>query len=158
MFDFFFKPNDLSQSVNYQFSCNYFWKCFFGTSVKVSEFYKQEIPARIFYITALKLMIRHTGLKVSEEYVELPLHFVKNESCKGMVLELPDAKSECECNFVAILEGSDGTRKYYTSEYYQSAKYFGLCEWKYDMNHVAYNTKTNTLQEFVAAIGCQLDD
>ena len=158
MFNFFFKPTDLSKSVNYQFACNFFWKCFFGTSVNVSEFYKQEMPARMFYITALKVMIRHTGLSVPEKYVNLPLHFVKNESFKGMVLEIPDAKSECECNFVAVLEDNSGTRKYYTSEYYAMGEYFALCEWKYDTNHVAYNQHTDTLEDFLTAIDCQLDD
>ena len=151
--ELFGEQKDLSRSFNYQLCCNYLPKCFFGSGYSVYALCDEPPLAKIFISTAVSLTERHSRLPIPKAYEDLPIKGIENGKFRGIVVELPDAQYECECKFVALLDSQDGERKYYTGEYYQAEKKFGVCSFAANMSHTAHVWKVETLEEFVEAIG-----
>ena len=140
---------DLSNSLNYQYSCRVLKDLWLGPMRGDEIFSKNKMDfARNF---ALAVLSRHEGFEVPREYYDAEIYIVKGEGISGAVIEVPDAKYECECNRVAMIVDSNGERKYYTSEYYAISKEYGFCEFSKE-GHMAYTQKPATLEEFLECL------
>ena len=144
--DLFGGMTDLSKLLNYQYSCRIL-KDVWLNAAKGSEVTKKNEASFIRFF-ALKHLVQHYGFEVPKEYVTSEIYLVEGDGIKGAVIEVPDAKYECECNRVALILEDNGNKKYYTSEYYAISDEFGFCEFTKD-GHIAYTQKPATLEEFL---------
>ena len=147
--DLFGGMTDLSKSLNYQYSCRILKDVWFNAA-KGSEVENREL-AEFLRFFALKYLVKHFGFEIPEDYITSKIYLVEGDGIKGMVIEVPEAKRECECNRVALILEDNGNRKYYTSEYYALTKEFGFCEFTKDGHH-AYNQRPATLEEFLECL------
>ena len=149
-YDFTNKP-DLASSVNYRFSCQVMKDIFFNKMVDIAKVHGNRSETNKLVLTALLLIVRYFKISIPDEFKEMPIHFVKGERALGVVIEVPNAVRECECNFIGMVQKDDGEKLYYTNEYYASSDTFGLCRFTPDM-HIVLNKHPKTLEEFISAI------
>ena len=124
--DLFGGMTDLSSSLNYQYSCRILKDVWFNAA-KGSEVTNKNL-AEFLRFFALKYLITHFNFNVPRDYITSEIYLVEGDGIKGIVIEVPEAKHECECNRVALILEDNGNRKYYTSEYYAFTNEFGFCE------------------------------
>lgn len=141
----------VDSSVNYQFCFVSLKALFFNEKVKISEIFGDEEAAKNLYLKALLMLKEIKKINIPEEFTRMPIHFVDRKSSKAIVIEVPNAKYECECNYVGLVEEDDGTKRYYTNEYYSGEKQFGLCMTTATMR-MALKSYPQTLEEFKASI------
>ena len=138
-------------SVNYQFCFVALKELFFNDKVKISEIFGDEEAAKNLYLRALLFLKEVRKMNIPEEFTRMPVHFLDGKTRKGIVIEVPNAKNECECNFVGLIEANDGTKTYYTNEYYSGEQQFGLCMITPTMR-MALKRRPQTLEEFKSSI------
>lgn len=141
---------DLSKSLNYQYSCRVLKDLWFSAMKGEEVLYENQMQfVRMF---ALKHLIKHGGFRdIPKEYLEAKIYLVEGKDGVGAVIEVPNAKYECECNRVAMILENDLKRRYYTSEYYAISKDFGFCEFTKE-GHLSYSQRPATLEEFLDCI------
>ena len=142
---------DLGQSVNYQFCFGALKDGFFHDSTNMDTLYQNEENVHKLAFTCAMMIILLRGIRPPKEYLDLPVHFVEKEDRKGFILEIPDPKFECECNYVALLQTTSGEKLYYTSEFYALSNKFMLCGNTPD-KHMAFNKEITCLQDMIDAI------
>ena len=139
-------------SANYQFCCVALRDVFYETNFSREQFSKNKQLLDELVLRAIDICSKMKGVRVPPEYKNLHTNFVCDEKKEklGFVLELPDARYECECNFVALLfEGSN--KRYYTNEYYATDNSFSLGMFV-DKDHVSFTDSPRNLDEFIQAI------
>ena len=99
--DLFGGMTDLSKSLNYQYSCRVLRDVWFRAA-KGSEVTNKG-QATFLKIFALKHLVTYFGFEIPKEYITSELYLVEGDGIKGIVIEVPDAKYECECNRVALI-------------------------------------------------------
>jgi hypothetical protein len=124
---------------------------FFADSMKMEEHFNNPEKVKAFITSALFILLLAKKIKPTKEFFELPVHFVEKEDRKGFVLELPNPEYECECNYAGFLQKDDGTKLYYTSEYYSMDDTFMLCK-NEPGAHYALNKQITSLKDFIDAI------
>ena len=141
----------VESSVNYQLCFVSLKALFFNEKVKIGEIYGNEELAKNLYLTALLMLKEIKKMKIPDEFTRMPVHFIEGKTYKGIVIEVPNAKYECECNFVGLIESDDGRKTYYTNEYYSGEKQFGLCMTT-DKMRISLKARPQTLEEFKNSI------
>lgn len=141
----------VESSVNYQFCFVSLKALFFNEKVKISEMFGDEEAAKNLYLKALLMLKEIKKMNIPEEFTRMPIHFIDRKSYRGIIIEVPNAKYECECNFVGLVESDDGSKTYYTNEYYAGEKQFGLCMTTPKMR-MSLKARPQTLEEFKASI------
>ena len=149
MFDGMF--GNPAESFNYQLSFFALKGLFFFGKFSMDEMYGNEELVQKFYVGGSVILLMKKGMKPDKAYLELPVHFVEKEDRRGFILELPTPKYECECNYLAFLEKNDGTKLYYTSEYYSMSGEFMLCSNTPD-GHASHSVKITCLEDMINAI------
>lgn len=141
----------LETSPNYQFSCNYLKNSFFADVLQAEDCIFDPEPIDTLIAAALT-MGEKRGCTFPDKYGSLGIHFYENQflGFLGYIIELEDAKIECECNFVALIV-VDGEKRYFTSEFYKADNSFFLCEFTVD-KHMSYSNVTNTYDAFRDAL------
>lgn len=141
----------LEKSVNYNFSCRVLNAVFFSEHVDLEKLYGDEEGTKNVILRALLVVKERYGLRIPPEFIAMPFHFIKNENKWGVVIEVPNARYECECNMIGMIQKKDGSKLYYTNEYYASDNSFGLCLFT-DEKHFSLSYKTQKLEEFIEII------
>ena len=136
--------NSISTSPNYQ-SVFYGLKNLYLRAIEDFEpIAESEEMARNFVKLALDLTKKGKGINIPQEFYDMPIHIYPG---KGIVLEIPNPKLECECNYVALLCGE---KKMYTNEYYAFSNVFSLCAVT-ESGRTSYTIQPANLEEFVKA-------
>ena len=138
-------------SVNYQFCFAALKPLFFSEKIKIGEIYGDEEAVRNLCLRALLFLKEVEKMDIPVEFTKMPFYFKQTENRKSIVIEVPNAKHECECNFVALVENNDGYKTYYTNEYYSGEKQFGLCMITPTMR-MSLKARPQTLEEFMSSI------
>ncbi len=128
------------QSVFYGLKLRYFsWKEDFAPVTK------DETIAREFVRQALVMTNAAKQITIPQEFFNMGIHLYPD---KGIVLEIPNPRFECECNYVAFICGEN--KKMFTNEYYASNRTFGLCCIT-DSMRMSLKAETDTFDKFVKA-------
>ena len=142
---------DLGKSANYQFCFGALKEGFFHESTNMDELYNNNEKINVLTLSCVMMLLLARGIRAPKEYLELPVHFVEKEDRKGFVLEIPDPKFECECNYVALIQTTSGEKQYYTSEFYAFSNKFMLCK-NTPEQHMALSTEITCLQDMIDAV------
>ncbi|MBO5774067.1 MAG: hypothetical protein J6R44_04460 [Clostridia bacterium] len=111
---------------------------------------KEEAHPKKFLIKNLQLIKMQFGLSIPKEYFYTPTYVREVGEHKIVVWELPDVKSECDCNYIACVELRD-KKLYVTSEYYSFGDIFKLCSFNKE-GHSAYSHQVDSLESFIEGI------
>ena len=149
--DFEETKNYLMQSVNYKFSCQVMKDVFFNNLVDIYKIHGNVSETKKLVLTALLILQRSFRLPITDEYLDMPIHFIGAPDALGVVIEVPNATHECECNFVGLVQAKEGKKFYYTSEYYADLDKFSLCMFTAE-RHIVLGRQIQTLQDFIDAI------
>lgn len=144
---------ELYSSYNYHFVF-FAVKAMFFEVESVDEIFQDESLLKEALDLCAFIVSKSLDVKIDEKYLSLKYHYTYSmDKSFGIVVEMPEPiRLECECNFFALYLDKDGNKRLYTSEYYSSDDVFHLCEVTEEA-HLAYVNKTNTLDEFLKAIG-----
>ncbi len=138
-------------SLNYIISCMEMKELLLNLEFVSFEWLtEKEAQPKVFLIKALQIVKMKTGLSIPKEYFYTPTHIREVGEHKIVVWELPDVKTECDCNYIAYVE-LNGKRFYATSEYYTLSNHFSLCSFNSD-GHSAYAHQVDSLDSFIDGI------
>lgn len=134
-------------SFNYQFVFMSLKRVFFSDKIDITNLYgnKESVQSLLFEIAK---MLRK---KVPNGYEKLNVLFEKNDDKFAIAVELPDSKNECDCNFVGMVQKTDGTKEFYTNELFEFSHTYQLCMSTRDA-HFVYALKPKDLHEFIQTI------
>ena len=149
--DFDANVDVLSKSVNYKFSCQVMKDVFFNPMVDIYKIHGNESEVKKLVLTALLMIQRFFRLPIPDEFVNMPIHFIGAPDALGVVVEVPNAQYECECNYIGMVQAKEGKKFYYTNEYYADLNRFGLCLFT-EGGHMVLRAQPQTLKEFIDAI------
>lgn len=142
----------LNSSINYQFSCVGLRNCSFSVDNFNRNYGSTENTTK--WIENILNVIKHQRhLQIEKEYYNMPFRFEERDDSKvrAIVIKIPNAKYECECNFVGIVEKQGGIR-YFTNELYVTENEFHLCEFMSNGSHRAYSYMPKDFDEFIEII------
>lgn len=142
---------DLSASLNYKFACLELKDLWLTDEIPMEDKITSVLNVRKVCFIVLKLCNAKYRINVPEEFLNMEIHLVKGKGKRGAVIDVPNAKIECECNRVALILNESGEREYYTSEYYSMTNSFGLCKFTRE-SHASYGTRVDTLEDFLKAL------
>lgn len=142
---------------NYMFCFNVLKRVFYMGSVNFDELYGNEEATKNFLVKLLYITIKTFRTPVPPQYLEMPIRFEGDEAHKAITLELPDARSECDCNYVALRESKDGKLLFISSELYSFGNRFKLCVFSRSAHYSLVN-EINCYQDFADAVLSLGDD
>ena len=139
-------------SANYHLACVVLRQVFFEVDIPNENFYNKVKATRLLLNVAIEECIKD-GIRIPKSYKDLPVTFVSNanDSKFGYIISFNDAKHECECNFVALMVVNN-EKVYFTNEFYESEKSFGLCRFDANGRHYFGMGEPQTYEEFKDAI------
>ena len=138
---------------NYMFCFNILKQGFYKQFIKFDELYGNEEATKNFIIKVLYLMVKNYRTPCPPQYLSLPVGFEEKGDHKAIVISLPDAKSECDCNYVALRKSKDGKLLFIASELYGFSYTFKLCVFS-EQAHYSLSKVITSYQDFVdAALG-----
>lgn len=142
----------ISTSVNYQFSCIYLKNISFSVDVFDKNYKNNENTAK-WIATALDSIKLTKQIPIGNEYYNMPFKFaeIDDGSAKAIIIEVPNPKFECECNYVGIVK-KDNVIRYYTNELFVELNAFYLCEFMTNGSHRSSNKTSKNIEEFAAKI------
>lgn len=141
----------LEKSVNYNFTHGILKELVTHPDFKLDKYFDNDEESRNMVLLCLTAVKSAHHLKITDDYLLMPIHFVSNEYKKAIILEVPNNKLECECNLVGIVEDKNHEISYYTNEYYKDLDSYGLCLQKNDIRF-SLNAKPQNYEEFKTEI------
>ena len=138
---------NLDISFNYQFVFLALKRVCFSNKMDLASFYghKESVQSLLFEIA------KTLGRKIPNGYEKLNVAFEKNDEKLAIVIELPDPKQECDCNYVGLAQKTNGNKEFYTNELFEFTQTYQLCMSTLDA-HFVYALKPQNLQEFAQAM------
>lgn len=142
----------MENSPNYQISGHILKDVFFSNRFTPDSFINNTKQAQRLTFIAINRCMKN-GVKVPTTYLKLPIKYISNASKTkyGYIVEFPDAKYECECNFTAMMI-ENGQKRYYTSEFYSTDNKFMLCILNSDGNRKSGICNTTSYEQFKNAV------
>ena len=144
-------------SLNYLFCFNILKRVFYMPTFEFDPLYGNENATKLFILNLVILIAQRSHVAFPPQYIDLPVHFEENEDHKAIILEVPDAMSECDCNYVALRRSKDGKLLFISSELYSFRQIFKLCVYT-EKAHYSLSTKITSYRDFVDAALALKDD
>ena len=141
----------LEKSVNYNFTNGILKEIIKHPKFNLDQYFNNDEESRKLVLMCLTAVNSAKKIKIPDEFLMMPIHFVNNKTNKAIIIEVPNNKLECECNFVGIVQSKDNKIGYYTNEYYQDLNQYSLCLFSGDIRF-SLNDKPQTYEEFKEAI------
>ena len=141
----------LQRSHNYRFY--YALKeTFLYLDLPEGDFYRNTEYARALILYTIDVA-KGAHVRFPRRYRRLPVFFVSNKAATryGYVVVLPDVRSECECNFVAMMI-ENGERAFYTNEFYEDDCTFSVGKFTVGGQHRFGLGSAITLDDFKRVI------
>ena len=135
---------------NYMFCFNILKRVFYMQSIKFDDLYGNKEATENFILKVLYLMVKNFRTPCPPQYLQLPVAFEEKYERKAIIISLPDAKCECDCNFVALRKSKDGKLLFISSELYEFGYTFKLCVFT-EQAHYSLSKVITSYQEFVDA-------
>lgn len=117
----------LDKSINYNFTFGILKQIATHPDFTFDKYFNNDEESRQLALMCLTAVEMAKKIKITNDYLLMPIHFASNDKNKAIIFELPNVKLECECNFVAIVKNKDNSLGYYTNEYYEDSDSYGLC-------------------------------
>lgn len=144
---------DTEKSVNYQFACVFMRDYFYNDIPRfIDVYYGKDERIHKAFLVGLNIIHQAKRLRIPESFLSMPVDFIEKDGTRFIVVSIPEARQECECNYIALVETAEQHKRYYTSEYYAHSKEFGLCYFASSTEHHAMSTVITSKQQFIDEI------